>query len=594
MADSANKKTPDARLRDRVHSSRRAMQPFREVRRKIIQSVAGSRYTRAGGKNIKDESINLLGQFETTMVREMASNRPKASITSRWGDLKPTAAKMEVLVNEYIGRMNYKGKLEAAARGSMWGIGAIWQGLENQESEEIAPGEMYTPSKLTCRIIHYSDLILDMQAGDWDEVEFIGHVYRMALEDARQEESFDKEAREKLLADTSEVGTESDREKDNVALSQSLRSDSLVDEVELIDLFLPRTREVVTMMSSRGADDDNAPILRRVPYMGPERQLGDYHLLYHDVIDDSIHPIPPMFNLMSIAEFTNLMFSKIAKKAAREKDLLLFKGGTEPDAQKITRASDGEALSVGQATNFSSASFGGPTQGVLTAYTLGRENFNKAAGNIDLLGGLGAQSPTASQDNLLSESASKMVSFYQANTVNFVRDLMESLAWYLWDDPMLDEKLVMEVPETGSELPFTWTPESRVGDFRDYAFSVEPYSLPHMPPGARVASMTQLLNTVILPLMPAMQQEGLGLDTTALLRFYGKHMGIDELNELVRFTGMDPTAAASQDGPGMPANTTRTEVRRSAGGTTQQGLERVLAQSMAGESGNGNMIQEVG
>ena len=570
------------------------MEPFRKTRRRIIREVAGSEYSRGDGAHGQETAINLLNQFETTIVREMVSNRPKASITSRWGKLKPTAAKMEVLVNEYIGRMRYKEKLFSAARGSLWGIGAIWQGLENQDEIELAPGESYVPTKLTCRLIHYSDLIIDMQAGDWDEAEFIGHVFRMPLEAARKEASFDKEARKRLLADANDSGGETDRDKDNIAFSQSLRKDSIVDEVELISLFLPQTREVVTMLSGRGDDSQDTPILRREPYQGPERLLGDYHLLYHDEIDDAIHPVPPMFNLIGLHEFSNIMFRKIAKKAMREKDVLIMKGGTESDGQRVTRSGDGDAISLGASTNFTSASFGGPTQGVITAYMLGRENFNRHAGNMDLLGGLGPQSNTATQDSLLSESASKMVSFYQANTVSFVRELIESLAWYLWDDPLLEEKLVMEVPETGDELPFVWTPESRIGDFSDYMYSIEPYSLPHMPPGARVAGMTQLLSTVIMPLIPMMQQEGLGIDVSALLRFFGKHMGLDELNEVVRFTGMDPTALATSDGAGMPANTTRREIRQSAGGTTQQGLDRVLAQSMAGDQGGGLGIREAG
>lgn len=579
--------TFEQRLHDRVHASRRAMEPFQRVRRRIIRQVAGNEYG-SGNHRREETAVNLLNQFETTVSREMASNRPKASITSKWSGLKPTAAKLEVLVNHYIDRMGYARKLQSVARSSLWGIGAIWQGLENLDSVEIAPGEFYTPTEVACRLIHYSDLIIDMEAGDWDELEFIGHVFRMPLEAARKEPSFDKEARKKMLSTRDSQSSETSRDDDNIAFDQSMRKDALVDEVELINLYLPQTQETVTMLSG-GETMGPDSLLRRVPYEGPERQLGEYHLLYHDMIDDSVHPVPPMFNLLGLHEFSNRMFRKIARKSDREKDILLFTGGTDADSNRIVTSGDGDAISVGQATNFNPVSFGGPTQGSVTAWTLARENFNRQAGNIDLVGGLGPQSETLGQDTLLTQSANKTISYYQENMVEFTRGLIESLAWYLWDDPVLEQKLAMEVPETGDELPFTWTPESRIGDFSDYAFSVEPYSLPHMPPGARAAGITQLLNTVIMPLLPAMQQEGVSLDVDRLLRTLGKYTGLTEINDIVRFSGIDPESRATGDGPGMPANTTRTEIRKGAGGTTAQGLERVLAQGMGGGGDDGGM-----
>ena len=74
------------------------------------------------------------------------------------------------------------------------------------------------------------------------------------------------------------------------------------------------------------------------------------------------------------------------------------------------------------------------------------QEFKMYAGNLDLLGGLSAQSETASQDKLLAGQANKLLDAMQRRVLAFTKQVVKSLAWYLWNDPFINMPLTRRVP----------------------------------------------------------------------------------------------------------------------------------------------------
>ena len=75
---------------------------------------------------------------------------------------------------------------------------------------------------------------------------------------------------------------------------------------------------------------------------------------------------------------------------------------------------------------------------------------SRNAGNLDLLGGLSPQSDTVGQDELLASNASKRIADMQDRVTEFTTRIVKDLAWYLWNDPLIDLPLVKRLD--GSDL----------------------------------------------------------------------------------------------------------------------------------------------
>ena len=55
----------------------------------------------------------------------------------------------------------------------------------------------------------------------------------------------------------------------------------------------------------------------------------------------------------------------------------------------------------------------------------------------------------------------------------------------------------------------------------------------HMSPGERLQNINQIVTGIVMPSMPLLQQQGLGIDMGKLMEMYARYSNLPELNELI-------------------------------------------------------------
>src|SRR5688572_10645139 len=97
--------------------------------------------------------------------------------------------------------------------------------------------------------------------------------------------------------------------------------------------------------------------------------------------------------------------------------------------------------------------------------------YNRSSGNIDGILGLGAQAPTASQEQMIQNRLSSRGASLQYRVLDAAGRLIRGLAHMLWNDKA--KSMQLRIPVDGSDgyaIPAMWNPDDREGMFSDYEF----------------------------------------------------------------------------------------------------------------------------
>ena len=102
-----------------------------------------------------------------------------------------------------------------------------------------------------------------------------------------------------------------------------------------------------------------------------------------------------------------------------------------------------------------------------------------------------------------------------------------------------------------------------------------------------------ILERFILPLMPAIQEAGGTLEVQEILDAVAKYSDFSEAKGFVQFVTPSQSPQPG-DGPGKPANTTRTNVRVNRPGATNKGKDALMQQVLAGGTPQGSEMASMG
>jgi hypothetical protein len=127
-------------------------------------------------------------------------------------------------------------------------------------------------------------------------------------------------------------------------------------------------------------------------------------------------------------------------------------------------------------------------------------------------------------------------------------------------------------------------PERRNGEFPDYAIEIIPFSMQSRTPTERMQTLTQIMQTFIVPMAPLLQQRGLVPDIEGFLKMSAELSGTPEVVDLV--TKVEPEElmqgppSPQGAGGGRPANTTRNYVRADRGQDSLSQQDQAIASMM--------------
>jgi hypothetical protein len=281
-----------------------------------------------------------------------------------------------------------------------------------------------------------------------------------------------------------------------------------------------------------------------------------------------------------MSDAINRMWRKLIRQAERQKEVLLVQSASGKDGESLRDANDGEIVSVQNPQGIQVTRHGGIDQQTHAFSINTRNQLGYLMGNIDAIGGLGAQTSTLGQDQMLSQSANRMIDDMRQEVSRFHRSVMGDLAEYLWQDPYIELPLVKRVG--GSiEVPFVWTPEQREGDFTQYNIDIEPYSLRGSTPEERLAKLNKILTELVIPM-------GMQVDQQQFARTMAKYTNLPELEEILHLDPMhDPVGEPSQSVSMKSPQVTKTTSERvsRAGPPTREAQEQQQMQALMSGAG---------
>jgi len=566
-----------ARLRSAMKAGRKKLRPFREARRNSISQYVGSNYSDDGSKD--KVPVNLIEMMVVILLGQLAARAPKAMVKTPIRGLKPEASDLELGLNRLLEQVKLAGTLRRAAMDALFSVGVVKIGLCQKTTLE-ADGYTHHIGQPFADVVDLDDLEIDMIANSFDQVHFVGNRYRLPYSSVKDSNLYDPETLKKLNP-SPRSSTLDDGEDKVESIGQGdtgSEDDECEDHVELIDVWLPFEKKVVTL----AVDDNVGRPLRVVEWEGPD--CGPYHWLSFVDVPNNLMPLSTISVVFDLADLANRLFRKAGRQAERQKTVFGFRGSGVEDAERLIKAQDGGSIRIDDSGPGQEFKTGGADQVTLAMFLQAKGLFTYLAGNLDALGGLSPQAGTLGQDQLLSVNASRRVSEMQNRMVEFSRGVITSLAWYLLNDPLIDMPLAKRVPGYESiEVPVDISPENRKGDYLDFNFDVEPYSAQDVTPGQRLQTLTMFFQQFLVPFAPMLAQSGIQINFQGLLKLVAKYSNIDELTDILSMSiPPEEPDVQGEKGKKMSPVTRREHVRINRPGSTEQGKDEAMMQMMLG------------
>jgi hypothetical protein len=581
MMNLKDKKTRN-HLMDMVGHSRTKLDHVRNSRRKLLDRAKGSEWFPSDERM----PINQMAQQEWALVQHLAGGDPKSLVLPGGTGMEASAYEQTLAINATAQRLNLKRKFRRLVQDALYGIGICRIGMvhgKNMPIREIAPeldeeGEIGIGS-LELQVISLESWVHDCQANNLEEREFCGHAYWVDKDDIDQYlpgvKKADLELEEKRWID--EHGQEMAG-----AISRGVDSEGqsgFRDKYWLWDLWIPRENVIVTTPVN-----GNGSIANVRPWRS--RPGGPYLFLYYRELPDQAIPISIQADLAIVHDSLNSTFRKLIDQTRESKTVLGYKPGHEGDAENVRDARSRQIVQMRDPSSVQEFSFNGPDQSLLGMLLQTRELASIIGGNTDVLAGLGVQAPTATQEQMVSDTAGGKVKLHEVDTADFQVEVFEAIRWYLYHEQMESIPIVGEVEGTDIKFSQEFNSEKAAempGEFNAFQLKIEPYTGVYRSPEQRFQSLLSIWSQLI---MPGVQ---LGIldstpDMNRLIELAAQYLDMPEVKGLVRQVLPEEQESGSGGEARQSPTTTRNYVRRSAPGPTRSGMAMQALQAMGSDN----------
>jgi len=565
-----NPKSPTqlAKLRGAITSSLGEMKDFLNKRLEVYKMFVGRHYKNGTTNRVP---LPLIALAVSTILRKLVSSEPQSLVTSRKSENRPSAYAFELGINRLLMDMNFGRSMQTWAFEAMMApMGILKVALDVEQVEQFEGMDVWLGKPVADPVL-FDDWVHDMSARRVDKIGFCGNRYSIVKEDALTNGLYDEEVVERIQ----KSDKIDDHSTQNLSNEKKSSFEDYREMIELWDIWLPDEGKIVTL--SREFDD--LPPLRVVDWTGPKG--GPFHLLWFDEVPGNTMPLPPVSLWRDIHELANLLFNKLARQAARQKQLVTVDESSIKDGKLHVAGADGEAIVTNNPQGVKQISLGGIDQQQLGFVLQLKQLHNYFSGNTEALAGLGAQSSTVGQDELLAAAASDRVQSMQDQVDKQTSSAMRAIAQLLLRNPAADIPIIKRVGEI--ELPGSWNPADLEGDPEDYDIDLVPHSMRRKAPAERMGITNQLM-TSLLAAIPAMQAQGMMPNMEAYVKMIARLANMPELNDLVTYAQGEMMTNENQIE--QPKTTTRQYVRKSQSTKTPQGMEQDLINQLMSSGSN--------
>ena len=223
-----------------------------------------------------------------------------------------------------------------------------------------------------------------------------------------------------------------------------------------------------------------------------------------------------------------------------------------------------------------------------------QDEYDRFAGNLQAMGGLGPQAATLGQEELIHGAVSRNEADMRMAVVNFASDCILDLGRLMWEDQTLEIQSSVPIG-AGIEITSDWGPGNRQGEFEQYEFKVEPYSMVFKTPEQKLQELFQTLQQ-IAPLWPMFQASGATLDAEAIVEEIARLKNRPEFLRFITFAAPADMLGGDQNTVRQSPVTSRETVRRNipTGGTQEARSSAMIQSLMGGGQVNGQTAAAMG
>jgi hypothetical protein len=531
--------------------------------------------------------LNLMNQAVDAYTMTLAANRPRVLITTKQQQFKPFAKRFEIGINNMISEIGLEYTLKQWVMDAFFCMGIIKVHLADSGQVELEPDLWMDPGTPFASNVSLDNWVHDVTAPKYEQVKFAGDSYRMSFKDVTESGIY--KATEDLQP-TSKVAGGGDERLDAFASGTEVDADEFEPMIDLCDIWIPQDNMIYTFaVSDRNFMQLKGEPLAEMEWNGPE--FGPYHLLGFNDVPQNIMPTSPASHLASLNRIINNIMRKQARRARNTKKAHTYPPSGDPDAKKLAMSSDDDWVQVTDPSQIGEVQIGGVDPNLQAFMIDSIDKFDRMAGNLTAMMGLGVQADTATQENLIHKAASKKEGQMSYKVLDGTRAVIRDLGQLLWNDEFKILRGELAIPGTDMVVQADWTPEDREGNFLDYNFDIDIFSMPYQSPGQRVQSIMQFLTQIYFPAIQEFQAQGANLNAQLLTEIMSDLSSTPRIRDLIQFSSpsleQDPGPQTSVH----PGNTTSTSTRQNipTGGTTAS-RSTVAQQAWLGQSPNPDQI----
>ena len=524
--DEPDKKRPfPARLQAAVSAWQSYTRDMRDCRKRMLVHYANDWY-QGGRKDARTpQPLNLIDRAVQIIAPFLVSKNPRAMIMPRMGLNNPNVASfsrtLELALAHLFDEIKFaENTLRPMVIQSLFGMGIVKTGIMHSHQVEIL-GHLHDVGQPYSDIIDFDDYIGDVAARNRQEMRLEGHKYRLPLwyiRDSGLYKNFDR-----LKPDLRLYGDDTRPEtiaKDETALMEFRE---LYPSVEMMDIWIPMEDVVITIPP----DGQGDKIMRTVDWDGPEG--GPFDVLGYRYFPDSIIPIPPVYTWLDLNKIINQIICKMRDQCMREKTIGVYQTGADEDAKRLKDAGHGDMVGVATPESVKEFTFGGFNEQSFPFVGFLLSEFAKTGPNMDITGGKSVMAKTLGQEQMLQANAAREIDDMVHQMYETTKSIIKKLAWFLWTDPLIVLPLIKRV--MGVDLQVEYSESAKEGDFFDYTFDIEPYSMMRMNPDVKYQKLSQFVTGYILPTAQIAAQQGTVLNVPELAKEFARYLNVTNMGD---------------------------------------------------------------
>lgn len=566
---------------------------YRDARRETIALYAGSpefASTTNDGEIPKKVWGNLIQLSGQSHVVNLAYGDPQFAVIANVPEADEIVPRLEEFLNRWTRLICLGDVIRAVALDSFVGYGIFHTGLgalptaaRHLSGQEVGP--------LTERVSQ-DYFLYDGSATTWDKVSWIGHLFDVPLDEARDFGPFN-EYNAAGAAALEEYGIPASNREGRLHNTEG-KERTAQPMTRLVRIFFPGTTPVIATWPANdinfGSVADEPLLIER--YTGhPD---GPYNVLSHLDIPDNLLPVPLVESTKHLNWLFNELMEITSDSALKAKFLNMYDVGNERDVTRLEGAENRTNVGVTNVDRFKPFQIPGPDQTVTAHMGSSLALFKELSGNLDDTLGLAPTAATASQSNLIRSRTNARGAEAMRRRDRAVESVARKLAHLALASENLRLPARRPLPQSSINVPLDWMPrlpenweqlqidpsayQARSANADDYDIGLVLGSMQHRAPEERLAAIGQAIGrmTQIAQMIAA----GVPFDMEEYVEIEAKYGNLPEIRRicmafLPEFKARREGAELASRPPGTGEYTRTSVSERSNGGALTQLLSQV-------------------